>query len=467
MDPSLTGLGDVITGSLLGIIGLAALALSLVRRQGTDPLLASFGAFATLYGVRLIFSNPLTPALGASRTTSVWISHLVTYVILVPAWYFFWKLLGDGWRSMNLWWVRVVTIFAVVAVVSDLVQGTPGTLDKLNNVIVLLGLMIIGFGLWSYRRTMTTELRILLAGLSIFGLFAINENLVPLGFLPWSWRGETGGFLIFVGCLGWIATRRSLATERELASVAGELEAAKVIQSSILPACAPQIDGLDIASRFEPSSAVAGDLFDFLTPAPHQIGIVIADVSGHGVPAALIASMVKVAVESRAEFSGRPAELLTNVNQTLCGSFQHGFVSAAYMFLDLQKREAIVASGGHPYPLLRRRSEPTVHEIGGSGVILGRFQDATFEQQHLQLAPGDRLVLYTDGVVEARNPADEMFGEDQLRSFLQNGESLTAEGFCEALMGQLDRWTGGRPDSGHDDLTLVVVDVEIDEPTED
>jgi len=225
MDPSLTGLGDVLIGSLLGIIGLAAMVLSLVRRPGTDPLLASFGAFATLYGVRLIFSNPLTPALGASQTTSVWIHNLVTYVILVPAWYFFWKLLGDGWRSLNLWWVRVVAIFAVIAVVSDLSQGIPGTLQKLNNVIVILGLVIIASGLWTYRGRMTTELRILLGGLSIFGLFAINENLAPWGILPWSWRGETGGFLVFVGCLGWIAVRRSLATERELASVAGELEA--------------------------------------------------------------------------------------------------------------------------------------------------------------------------------------------------------------------------------------------------
>lgn len=467
MDSALAGLDDVLIGSLLGALGLAAIVLSLVRRRGADPLLASFGFFAALYGIRLIFNNPMTPALGVSRATSAWINNLVTYIILVPAWFFFWKLLGDGWRSLNRWWVKVVTVFAVVAVLSDVVQGTPGTLGALNNVIVLLGLVVIACEFWRCRRRMTTDLRILMVGLSIFGLFAINENLVPLGLLPWSWRGEAGGFLIFVGCLGWIAARRFVATERDLATVEGELEAANIIQSSILPADTPQMDGLAVASRFRPSSAVAGDLFDFLVLTPQQLGILIADVSGHGVPAALIASMVKVAFESRADCAARPAELLTKMNRTLCGSFQHGFVSAAYVLLDLASREAIVACGGHPYPLLKRGSTQQVLEVGGSGAILGRFPDAEFEQQRLALEPGDRLILYTDGIVETRNAANEMFGEDRLRSLLAASASISAERFCDVLMDDLEKWSKKRPrTSDDDDLTLVVADIQPGEPSE-
>lgn len=460
MDPSLTGLGDVVIGCLLAALGVASIALSLFRRQGTNTLLASFGAFVALYGIRLILNNPLAPALGFSRFTGVWISQIVTYSILVPAWYFFWRLLGDGWHRLNFWWVRVVAIFAVVAIGTDVLQAEPGSLGPVNNLMVLLGLLIIIFGLWGRRGRMTTDLRILATGLSVFGLSAINENLVPLGLVPWSWRGETWGFLFFVACLGWIAARRFVSTERNLASVEGELEAAKRIQTSILPSTPPSIAGLDLAFRFQPSSAVAGDFFDFLTPDPKQLAVVVADVSGHGVPAALIASMVKVAFESRVDSADRPARLLTLVNQTLCGSFRHGFVTAAFLFLDLQHGEGILSSAGHPLPLLRRRSEEGLREIGGGGAILGRFPQATFEQQHLALAVGDRLVLYTDGITEARDPAGELYGEERLQTAIRQGDSLSAEELCREIMAELGRWVGDPADPNpEDDITLVVVDI--------
>lgn len=459
MDPSLTGLGDVLAGSLLGVIGLVSVALSLYRRKGADPLLASFGVFTGLYGIRLIFANPMSSALGISAGTSVWVNQLVTYTILVPAWYFFWQLLGDGWHRLSYWWVRVLAVFAVVGVTSDLIQGTPGTLSVANNIIVLLGLVVVVLGFWSHRGRVTTDLRILGIGLTIFGLFAINSNLVPLGILPWSWQQETLGFFVYVFCLGWIAARRFVGTERALASVAGELEAAKKIQAFLLPDSGPQLSGLVIATRFVPSSAVAGDFFDFLNPTPHQTGIAIADVSGHGVPAALIASMVKVAVESQAESADQPARLLSRVNQTLCGNIQQGFVSAAYLFLDLENRTAVASSGGHPYPLLKRQSDSRVREVGGRGTILGRFQKATFEQEAVELAPGDRWVLYTDGIVEVCNQQNEIFGEERLRVLLASGNDLSAEQFCDSVMRALHQWTGNRDRLTHeDDQTLVVVD---------
>nr|MCU0305814.1 serine/threonine-protein phosphatase [Thermoanaerobaculales bacterium] len=456
--PALSGLEDVLTGSLLAAVGLAAVVLSMVRRRGADLLLLSFGLFTLLYGARLFVGSALAPAIGVTGQASAWITSLITYLILVPAWTFFWQLVGDGPYRLNLWWVRLVSVFAVAGVASDLIQARPFTLGSLNNVIVLAGLAVIAFSVWAERRRMTAELRILLVGMTVFGLLAVNENLVPLNILPWTWRGESIGFVVFVACLGLIAARRFVATERSLASVQGELEAATRIQQSILPKDAPEVAGLAVAVRFHPSSAVAGDIYDFLTPAPGTLGVLVADVSGHGVPAALIASMVKVAVRSHADQARRPAELLARVNRTLCGSFEHGFVTAAYVLLDLERREIVAASGGHPFPLLRRATATTVEEIGGRGFLLGRFSDAAYHEERLPLERGDRLLLYTDGIVEARSPTGEELGEQRLRRRLLDSAALSADELGDEVIGEVRRWIGaGR--QPEDDLTVVVVDV--------
>jgi sigma-B regulation protein RsbU (phosphoserine phosphatase) len=460
MDPSLIGLGDLLTGTLIAAAGLLALAISLFRRQGIDPLLASFGAFALLFGVRQFFHSEMTSTLGVSVRTAGWITSLITYVILMPAWYFFWKLLGDGWHSLILWWLRIVTVFAVVGIASDVIQGEPGTLTRHpNNLIVLGGLVVAITSLLQYRGRMTTDLKILAGGLLVFGLFSINDNLVSMELLPWDWREESIGFLVFLGCLFLIAVRHFFSTERELAAVEGELEAARRIQTSILPDGPPRTEGLSIAVRFRPSSTVAGDFYDFLDRGLSQIGLVVADVSGHGVPAALIASMVKIAVASRVDSFDHPARLLSEVNRTLIGNFQHGFVTAAYAFLDTEKSEVVIASAGHPHPFLLSTETANMREVGGSGTVLGRFADAVFHEERYPFNPGDRLVLYTDGIVEAQDAAAEMFGEDRLGTLIGASASLSAEELADRILGEVRSWSQNQPqDLRDDDLTLVIVD---------
>ena len=460
MDASLNGLGDLLTGSLLGAVGLLAIILSLFRRKGADPLLASFGAFSLLYGIRLLFSIELAPVLGISRLTATWITSLITYLIQIPAWFFFWKLLGDGWHRTVFWFLRIMVVFAILGVASDLIQGTPGTLSRHpNNVLVLVGMIVAALGLLQYRGRMTTDLRILFGGLATFSLFVINDNLVSIGALPWDWREESIGFTIFVACLGVIAGRRFLTTEHDLATLQSEMATAQRIQASILPPRPPDASGLDLAVRFRPTSAVAGDFYDFLQPASNQLGLIVADASGHGVAAALIASMVKVAFKSQRDRASLPSRLLTEVNGTLLGSFRHGFVTAAYAYVETGTGDLVVASAGHPLPLLRSARHSNVRAVGGQGPILGRFADAEYLEQRLLLQPGDRLVIYTDGFTEARNGDGEPYGEDRLREFVSDSGEMTADGFCDSLLQEIDRWSRECPDDlEDDDLTLVVVD---------
>jgi sigma-B regulation protein RsbU (phosphoserine phosphatase) len=459
MEPSLVGLGPLLGGSLLAFLGVVALVVSLYRRHGIDAALASFGAFSLLYGVRLIFMSELMPALGVSQMTVYWVINTITYLIQIPAWLFFYQILGPGPHSLVLWWLRIISAFAVLGVLSDLVQARPGTLSQQpNNVMVIVGMGVAIYALGRQPRPRPTNVRILIVGFIVFGFFVLNDNLVSLGFLPWQWRNEAIGFAFFVACLGVIAARRFLATEHQLATVEGELDAARQIQMSILPTQPPTATGLDIAVRFLPTSAVAGDFYDFIESEPGQLGIVVADVSGHGVPAALIASMVKVAIKSRHDYATQPARLLTEVNQTLRGSFERAFVTATFAALDTETGALQVANAGHPPPLHWRTAKREVVEIGGRGPLLGRFPNATYEDERLSIRTGDRLVLFTDGLIEARNTAEEPFGDQRLAAVLIQHSDLPPEELCDAILEEVRQWTGRpAPLRLDDDLTLVVV----------
>src|SRR5499427_5011789 len=155
-------------------------------------------------------------------------------------------------------------------------------------------------------------------------------------------------------------TREKLA--QQLLTIQKELETARLIQQSILPETVPQIVGLDIAARYVPMAAVAGDFYDFIVVDNKHVGILVADVSGHGMPAALIASMLKIALAAQAAHADDPARVLHGLNQALCGKFQHHYVTASYAFVDMKKRTLTYAGAGHPPLLMWGRSTPGVRD---------------------------------------------------------------------------------------------------------
>ncbi len=166
--------------------------------------------------------------------------------------------------------------------------------------------------------------------------------------------------------------------EESLLSIQKELQIAQQIQTSILPREVPRLPGFDIAARYLPMSAVAGDFYDFLAPKPNQLGILIADVTGHGVPAALIASMLKVAFTSQAPHAQDPARVLSGLNKALCGKFEEHFVTAAYLYADLDARTIRYAGAGHPPLLVSSRSNGLAQSIEQNGFFLGMFPEAVY-----------------------------------------------------------------------------------------
>jgi phosphoserine phosphatase RsbU/P len=249
---------------------------------------------------------------------------------------------------------------------------------------------------------------------------------------------------------------------QQLLTIQKELETARQIQLSILPSVIPKIEGLDIAARYIPMTSVAGDFYDFILVDEKHIGILVADVSGHGMPAALIASMLKIALSSQVAHAADPAQVLSGLNQALCGKFQHHFVTAAYLFVDMQNRTLTYAGAGHP-PLLLWGGSKAVRSVEENGLFLGKFSFATYSSVELPLKAGDRILLYTDGIPETANPAGVEFGTDGFKQFLETEQSTSADNFADQLLGELSRWSArGLATDLDDDITIAAIYVTSD-----
>lgn len=259
-----------------------------------------------------------------------------------------------------------------------------------------------------------------------------------------------------------IATLRSeIAAGRERRQRADddrrEMDEARRIQRKLLPASLPEIDGCEIASQWRPASGVGGDCFDVIPYGRSRLGLCIADVVGKGIPAALLMSNLQAAVRAFASDAAQPAELCQQVNRILCGRIAEGrFISFFYCRIDTALGLVSYANAGHYLPIVVRE-DGSVERLSAGGPVLGVFADASYEQGQAAIASGDRIVLYTDGVTEARNAQDEEFGEERLVSAIIENRSCSAPALEARLSECVASFTG---DSLQDDATLIVVAVE-------
>jgi serine phosphatase RsbU (regulator of sigma subunit) len=242
---------------------------------------------------------------------------------------------------------------------------------------------------------------------------------------------------------------------QRLVAINRELDIARQIQSSILPQSMPRITGLTITARYRPMTAVAGDIYDFMEIDAQRLGILVADVSGHGVPAALIASMVKVALAAQREHADRPAAVLAGMNGTLCGHLAGQYVTAAYLLIDTRSRLIRYGAAGHPPMLRSSREDKTINEVEQNGLILGFVDNGEYKEVEQSLRPGDRFLLYTDGLTEAVDGNDDLFGLERLKATFAATAGLQPATVADNLLTSVDQWSGRAP---RDDLTLVHVD---------
>ncbi|HOK44687.1 MAG TPA: SpoIIE family protein phosphatase [Bryobacteraceae bacterium] len=236
-----------------------------------------------------------------------------------------------------------------------------------------------------------------------------------------------------------------------------EFEKAREIQQRLLPARIPQAPGIQIAGAWQPARAVGGDYYDVLELGEGRLALVIADVSGKGVPAALLMSNVQAAVKTLASEAASPKDLCERVNRLITSNISVGqFITLFYGVLDTRTMRLVYTNAGHLAPILWRASG-TVERLETGGLILGVSKAAVYEQDEVTLEPGDKLLLFTDGLSEAFNGNDEEFGEERLTALLAASQNATAEEIGRSVLGAVSRFSNN---NFHDDATLIAVTVE-------
>ena len=247
--------------------------------------------------------------------------------------------------------------------------------------------------------------------------------------------------------------RQQQAEARDRERLEQELRVARVIQQTLLPGSVPDLPGWQIWSHYQPAREVGGDFYDFVDLPDGRLALVVADVTDKGVPAALVMATARAVLRAVAERLVSPGAVLERANELLHPDIPPKmFVTCLYAVLDTEEGVMQYANAGHELPY--RRSESGVDELRATGMPLGLMPGMTYEQKEVALQPGESILLYSDGLVEAHNPEREMFGFPRLRELLGNhtwGDSL-----IEYLLGELDGFTGPGWEQ-EDDVTLVAL----------
>jgi sigma-B regulation protein RsbU (phosphoserine phosphatase) len=465
--PSIDGkeLAEALLGAIFMAVGLSAAALSAMRVRTRDRSLLWFGLFAALYGLRLLsHSSPIRELTSLSPTFwQHWIAFL-SYLILVPVGFLAEAFIGPGWRGSTRLYVYASIAGVIVCMAIDLTAGRAETALPLNQLLVVAGLLLMAFHLlprWREARHSRPLAAVMWSG-ALFAVIAAHETFTVGSIIGRDIDLEPVALLVFVCAVGYFAASRVFDTERRLSVIASELDMARQIQQSILPRDLPKVHGLSVAARYVPMTAVAGDFYDFHQLDASRLAILVADVSGHGVPAALIASMVKIAVAAQSEHASEPGRVLESMNRVFRGKLEKSFITAAYAVIDRDARSITYSSAGHP-PAIVARADGTIDLLSAGGIMLG-FAEATYPETTTPFVPGDRLLLYTDGLIEAPGigpDIDIFFGDAELPRAITAGARLRAEAFADALLDGVTSWAAPRGGSLADDVTFVVVDHEV------
>jgi sigma-B regulation protein RsbU (phosphoserine phosphatase) len=455
----------LMTGTIFVVIGFVALVVAAIRRRASGwRAVLWLGIWSALYGIQRINDCGFLVALlpHGMQVTIAYSHGFATYFVLVAGLSTFSELTVGRLRQVVALLAGCALVIAVAGFGNFVLGGKEYALLRPNTIVAIIGLfiLVIFFSIPRLNRQYgaVQNRGVLLAGSIVFGAEALLTNLVrPFGYrIDSIW--DDAGFLALLLSLAYVAMRQVYASERRLISIENELAVARQLQFSILPTSTPEIRNLRIAAVYEPMAAVAGDFYEYLSVDNYRAGFLVADVSGHGVPAALIASMIKVAVQSASIHAADPSEFLRLLGETLSGQLRGQFVSAAYLWIDTQTRVARYSAAGHPPLFFWCAGCASLQRIESNGPLFGTPCDPDFPTREIAFTSGDRFLLYTDGLTEPEDAAGEAFSDHRIEQVLRDNYSRSAAELSLLLLNDVRAWPPAAAPQ-QDDITFLVIDV--------
>src|SRR5271170_1874504 len=456
----------IMSGTIFVFIGLvacaAACAFAAARRQSGVRLFAWLGIWSAMYGALLLADSPSAVAALPQRLRSglPFLTMAIDYLFLT--------VVSLAWLELSVGKMRVFLktviglglAFGIAGIGIFVVTGSSEALLVYVHFIAVVALVIfvviLAVPVLSRKYLILPNRAVMIIGTLVFATDALFFNLARIfNYHAYRITGSLGlAALLF--SFGYVGVQMALSGERRLHSIESELAIAQEIQASILPGKNPEVKNLTVAAAYRPMTAVAGDFYDFIAVDESRAGFLVADVTGHGVPAALIASMIKVAIQSLVPYADDPSEVLSGLNRILFAQLRAQLVSAAYLWVDTERRRALYSAAGHP-PLLHWRAGK-LESVESNGLLLGVLAEAEYPVCDMALETGDRILLYTDGVSEPENGSGEAFGSHRLEQVLRENHLNPPSELLEHLLSEIHKW---QPESAEqkDDITLVAIDV--------
>jgi len=453
---------DIIIGSVFLFIGLAACFIAAIRRRSGARIFVWLGIWSAMRGAVQLIQTPAVVEVSPRwlQISAPYANAAMTYLLVVVGLLSFLELSLGRLRLLIQAAACVGLVIAITAIGFFVFTGSNDSLMPYHHLFTAFLLLVLTTvvavpGL-SRKYLVLRDRGVLAIGTFVFAIESMwNDLSRALGF-------ETPrildhlGFAILLFSFGYVALQLVFANERRLLSVENELAIAREIQTSILPGSVPEIHDLSFSAAYLPMTAVAGDFYEFISVDQKRVGILVADVSGHGVPAALIASMIKVAMQSVIACAHDPRAVLSGLNRVLSPQLRGHLISAAYLWLDVENRKALYSAAGHP-PLLCWR-QGKMERTESNGLIFGVIEEYDdYPVCDMPIHSGDRFLLYTDGVTEAENASGDSFGDRKLEQVVRNNQSRPPSELSDQLLSEIRRW---QPASlaQQDDITLIVID---------
>jgi sigma-B regulation protein RsbU (phosphoserine phosphatase) len=243
--------------------------------------------------------------------------------------------------------------------------------------------------------------------------------------------------------------------EKRLQQMERELQMARDIQQSLLPKENPTLPGAEIAGLSHPAREVGGDYYDFIELDQERLGVVIADVSGKGVPASLLMANIQATLRVQAATSASVKDCIAEANTALHKSTEADrYATLFYGILDIKEHSFTCTNAGHNPPILITQ-DGICRRLETGGIVLGMLAQMPYQEERVQLRPGDLLLMFSDGITEAMNEGEEEFGEERLIKLLTDSHNLSPELLLERILAEVSTFTGGVPQQ--DDMTLVAI----------